>query len=252
MLNLGEYIKGSLSIWDCHVHLFGVNGIIPYKKPYDNMIVMVENVLNDQDLMPCFDELFKKDLPKNIYPLCVGKDKEETKEIYNKYKDKFFGIGEIKAYKHYKNIKNVEKEHFDKSILEDSIQYHLPIFIHWDLNGKHDDELYNIIKSNKDTTFILCHCGMNELDNQVDSFNKAIEFQTTLPNLWLDISWVTLDYLTKNTNELSKIEIPDHVLTGTNHSSLVSSGEFDDIYDNFKKIYQQFNILSNIKNLISK
>ena len=249
MLSLDEYIKRGIDVCDCHVHWFGRKGIASYTKPHEDMIVMVENNLKYQndDLLPYFEDLFTRGIPKNSHLLGIGKDEEETEKIYWNYKDKLFGIGEVKAYKHYKNSDRIEKEHFNTGLLNWTTHYGLPIFVHWDLNGKHDKELYDIIKSNRNIPFILCHCGMNDIDDQKTAFNKSIELQTTLPNLWLDISWVALEYFSNHPTELARIEMPDHVLVGTDFSS--NTKDFDKTYDLFRKIYTRFNVQSNLNNL---
>jgi len=255
MKSLEQHIKDLISVCDCHVHLFGRNGIASYPKPYNSMFIMVENSLDhkDDDLLPYFDEFIKNGLPYQTHLLCVGKDAEETSTILDKYRDFFSGFGEVKCYKHYLDKDGKEHKHYDLSILNEVVNKGLPVFIHWDLDGEKDELLYNILKSNPETTFVLCHLGQNELDDKKHAFEKAVELQTEFPNLWLSISWVTLEYLVNNRKEISKIEIPDHVLVGTDFSTdmKLHNVDFNERYDLFRKIYNQFNVNANINKLLS-
>ena len=75
----------------------------------------------------------------------------------------------------------------------------LPMFVHLDLdNDKAEEKLVEILELNPARNIILCHCGMNDIDNQYEAFDRAIRLQKEHNNLWLEISWVTLDFLYKD------------------------------------------------------
>lgn len=263
LYNYISYInkKYDLTIIDCHTHMFGKGKILtyPHEYPINGKISMVENSIAHPD-RSLFDDFksyinFGEVTDKNKL-LCVGKDAEETIKIYNTFKSKISGFGEIKCYKRGVNSHGDIIEIYDTSILQAVINKGLPVFIHWDLDGKHDEELYEIIKSNPNTKFVLCHAGIGELTNPDKSFKTAARYQSKLTNLWLSISWVALDYFIKDdfqsaTNKLSMIPIPDHVLVGTDFNPEMNNRNisFEDRYKKFLSIYKQFNVPVALNNL---
>ena len=259
MRSLEQHIKDMMEVWDCQVHIFGRDGIGTYPitvGKHSHFISMVDNPLKykDEDLLPYFKEYFK-DNGKHVLPgyvAAVGKDLDETKKILETWPDNFAFIGEVLCYKHYKDSKDVEHEHFDASIVAGIGDYGLPIFIHWDLNGKHDKELESLLDTFKNTQFILCHCGINELDDPYKAFLKANYLQGKHTNLWLDISWKALEFICADKNRIPMMEIPDHVLVGTdfNNSMEYFGIDFEETYDNFRKVVNKFNVDNAIKTLL--
>ena len=259
MQSLYQYInnKFTKSIIDCHVHLFG-DGII-HKYPYKGItdyICMVENSMRypERTLIKDFDKFIKSNSSCKL--LCVGSTPDETLEIYNKYTDKISGFGEIKCYKRAICSDNVLREVYDTSILKNVLDKNLPVFIHWDLDRKHDEELYDIIKENPKTKFVLCHCGINRLNNAQDSFETAISYQAKLPNLWLSISWDALDYFVDdsyviNDRQLARIVNPCQVIVGTDFNPEMPKAELESRYKKFIKIYNKFDVPMNLNNLFA-
>lgn len=242
-------------LMDSHVHLFNEKVMdYPYRE-VDGRIIMVENSIRNTDriLLPCFDNFFSLNIGSKDSVLCIGCDREDTYNIYNKYSNKFSGFGEVKCYKHCVDVKGNELEYFDTDILESifEMETNKPIFIHWDLNGKHDDEFEEFLKNFRSTKIVLCHCGINDLDDQYDSFKKACELQAKYTNLWLSISWVALDYFYKNMTQLSFIPIPDHTIVGTDFNPEMYNVGVDekDRFKKFKTIYGQFDTPVALNNL---
>lgn len=244
---------------DCHTHMFGQGTTMnyPYEYPINGLICMINNSIRypDRSLIDDFKLYINLgEVTDRKKLLCVGKDVDETLSIYNTYKEKFSGFGEIKCYKKY----TTTLKRYDTSILRAVINKGLPVFIHWDLDGTHDEELYNIIHDNPDTKFVLCHCGINELYDPSKSFQTAIQFQNKLLNLWLSISWVALDYFVQDdfqssNNKLSLIPIPDHTLVGTDFNPEMDHHNisFEDRYKKFIKIYNKFDVPVALNNLFS-
>lgn len=242
-------------LMDAHVHLFN-DELIEY--PYENVdgkVIMVENSVKhtDRKLLPYFDNFFKHSFNSKDSVLCVGCDRRDTYNIYKKYSDRFSGFGEVKCYKRCIDTEGNFIEHFDienlTSIFEMGVNK--PIFIHWDLNGKHDDEFEEILKKCPTAKIVLCHCGINELDNPYNAFKKACELQTKYTNLWLSISWFALDYFADHMHQLSFIPIPDHTIVGTDFNPEMSNQGKDEIdrYNKFKKIYDRFDVPVALQNL---
>ena len=265
MKSLYKYIsyinKGyNETIIDCHAHMFGASRSInyPYECPVNGYIAMVDNPIRypERSLFGEFKTYIDMgEVTHNKPLLCVGKDVDETQRIYNEFQDKICGFGEIKCYKRC-SFDGQVIERYDTSILHSVLNKGLPVFIHWDLDGKYDDELYNIIKSNPDTKFVLCHCGFGEMCNHDDAFKKMIDFQYKLPNLWLSISWTVLDYFVNDDgyikyDKLSAIPDPDRVIAGTDiNPQLDPHGKiFKHQYDKFIKLAPKFNVVQALNNL---
>lgn len=238
--------------FDCHVHLFGKEGIFEYPKPVGGMICMIENRLEflDRKLEDYFEKYINK-IPDHYKKLAVGNTKEELSSILSRWN--FDGIGEIKCYKKYL-YKDKQKEYYDTSILIEALKYDLPIFIHWDLGSTKDNHLIQIIKNNPTKNFILCHCGISQYNDPKEVFREACNLQMIFNNLWLSISWTALDYLCENPLELPKVMIPNRIIVGTDFNGQMDEYDvdFNDRYNKFLNIYNKFNVRSNVNNLFSK
>lgn len=271
MISLYKYIsyinkKQDKTIIDCHVHSFGRGEYYTYPQEYpiNGCICMVENPLKYPE-RPLIDDfkiyISEGEVTDRKKLLCVGKDAVETAQIYNIYKNKISGWGEIKCYKRCKDSKGNILKRYDTSILQsilDMSESKLPIFIHWDLDGERDEELYNIIKDHPAMKFVLCHCGINNLNNPEKSFQTAVRYQSSLPNLWLSISWDALGFFINKNNEvkydkLSLLPDPYRVLVGTDFNPEDNSQgiSFRERYYNFIKIYDNFNVPMALNNLFS-
>lgn len=253
-------MKEMLEIWDCHVHAFGRDGIgdYPNVSKTSKFISMVDNPLKykGEKLESYFDEYFKGN-GKHVLPgyvLCVGRDADETEVIYKKWHDNIAGFGEIIAHKHY--VDSDKKKHTitDITILNRVAGYSLPVFVHWDLDGEDDQSFENVLKEFPKTKFVLCHCGINELDDPYKAFLKAVKLQTKNPNLWLDISWKALDFICADMNRLPVIENLDHTLVGTDFNNSMKKFDinFTDIYNKFRKIVDKVNLPVAVKTLFTK
>lgn len=255
MKTLYNYINNlHKTIIDCHVHLFNNDKIISYPHQTDGMIVMVENSIKypNIQLFPAFDKFISNGIKSGQRLLCVGCDYDDTYNIYKKYHEYISGFGEIKCYKHCIDSEGNELEKFDTSILDGILKMNtgLPIFIHWDLNRKHNNELVEYLEKYPDQKFVLCHCGINELDDHDDAFRQAVILQTRHTNLWMSISWIALDYFSKHMNQLSFIAIPDHTIVGTDINPEEPTGNhMDSRYHKFLEIYERFDVPVALNNL---
>lgn len=242
-------------IMDAHVHLFNEDVVeYPYKN-IDGKVIMVENSINhtDRKLLPYFDNFFKHSINTKDSVLCIGCDREDTYSIYKKYSDKFSGFGEVKCYKHCIDTNGNILEYYDTNLLTSVFELGVnkPIFVHWDLNGKHDDEFEQILHDYPTAKIVLCHCGINELDDPYNAFKKACYLQTKYTNLWLSISWMALDYFINHMHQLSFIPIPDHTIVGTDFNPEMSNSGIDekDRFQKFKKISERFDVPVALNNL---
>lgn len=221
MIELKDYLFGKLNRVDCHVNLVGINSMENYTGFADDSIVMVNNALmySDESLAKYVDELYKirKDKHVNFHIAHIGKDANELLEICKKYPTEF--IGEVKCYKHFvDNEKHEEHKVIDTSIALDKNFANIPMFVHVDLiNDEAQKILEEILSLNLDRPVILCHCGINKLDDKDSAFERAITLQHKYNNLWFEISWTAWDYIGKDHRIMSRVDT-DRVLLGTDFS----------------------------------
>jgi hypoxanthine phosphoribosyltransferase len=238
MKSLKEFLfNNTENIIDCHFHAFGCFGSI---KPKNDALLMVDNPTYDNEpLLKYFDKY--SDLLQNNKFLVIGKDYDETIDILNKYPN-CLGVGEVKVYKkHEPSTKpGVICEHFDLDFLEKLVKTDInkPIFIHYDLKDDNVEWLDNILDSRK--TIVLCHCGINKLFNQDRAFELARHLQQKHSNLFLDVSWVALDYFLQNKDKLANLD-NCRLLYGSDNNRL-SQEHYDDMVKISKYINNKANL----------
>ena len=206
MKDLKEFLfNNTENIIDCHFHGFGEFGFI---KPKNKTLLMVDNPTRfNYPLKPYFEE--NEEMLEQYPFLVVGCDSKETLELYNKYQN-CFGVGEIKVYKMFypetepDNVTEFEDKQFLIDILESNINK--PIFIHYDLNIDNVDWLDNILTTHKDKVIVLCHCGMSKMFNIERAFELSRMLQQKHSNLFLDVSWIALDYFVRSKHKLSNLD----------------------------------------------
>ena len=225
MIEIRDYIFSRLNRVDCHVNLVGINSKKEYPGFADGSIAMVNNDLmySDTPLLPYIDELYqiKNDSHIDFHIALIGKDADELATICEKYPAEF--IGEVKCYKHFITKEKHEEHYFsDTSIALDERFIDIPMFVHVDLiNEEAQKILEDILSVNLDRPIILCHCGINKLDDKDSAFERAINLQHKYNNLWLEISWSALFYIKDDHRKMSRIDT-DRVLFGTDFTKFSS------------------------------
>ena len=242
MVPLTDFLYERTSRIDCHANLFGPN-VLHDKHPYiclGKSVIMVNNSLpadgEAESLEPYYASIVDRRKAKGWskfdyrFVSCIGKDLEETKKIYQTDPDMFSFFGEVKCRKHYIGVKSKEEHYIeDYSIALDHVlaENGLPMFIHLDLNDdKAEEKLVEILELNPARNIILCHCGMNDIDNQYEAFDRAVKLQKEHNNLWLEISWVALDFLYKDLEKYNKMD-SSRILMGTDLTDLDDKEDID-------------------------
>lgn len=248
MIELKDYLFGVLRRTDCHVNLFGKNVLNHYPEFAESSILFIDNdIKNMDDTLISYADRLETDKSFEPYNISlVGKDKNETIQLFRKYNPSF--IGEVKCFKHYTSSEGIDRvyENYDIAFCQEI--KHLPIFIHFDLIDN-DTKLREILEFNPDRPVILCHCGLNDLDDKKYAFENAIELQHQYNNLWLEVSWVTWDYIGKEYRLMSKID-NDRLLLGTDFSKFTTQEEIAKTLNYFDYWSQKINIKRNIIKLL--
>ncbi len=248
MIELKNYLFGILRRYDCHANLSGKNALDPYPAFSESSILFIDNDIKnlDDSLIPYADILETDRFTKQYNISLVGKDKNETIELFKKYDPSL--IGEVKCFKHYVDSDGKEKVYENYNIALCKEIKHLPMFIHFDLI-ENDLKLREIIESNPERPVVLCHCGLNDLDDKTNAFEKAVALQHEYNNLWLEVSWVAWEYIGKDHRKMSLIDT-DRLLLGTDFSKFTTQEEIAKTLELFDYWSGKINIKRNIIKLL--
>lgn len=237
MKDLKEYIFGSLNRIDCHVNLLGKNTLQKYPSFNKDSILFVNNDINnfDEKLSPYFEQMMSNEKYAlsifTNYVAVVGNNLNETIELNEKYKPRL--LGEVKCFKRYnesKCNKGIFYENYDIAHCEEL--KNIPMFVHFDL--VYDDTRFKeILEFNPKRPIVLCHCGMNNIDDKQYAFENALELQHKYPNLWIEISWAAWDYFGKDSQKLAQLNT-DKLLLGTDFT----------VFDSVQKVKQRIDCLN--------
>lgn len=226
--------------FDCHYHGFGRYGT---NLTSVSSLYMVDNPIKYKNSLVKYFTKNENILNHNLF-LVIGKDIEETKLLLNKYKNSF-GIGELKVYKQYISInnKNTIKKYSNLQFLKDVLNLNIkkPIFIHYDIDNQSIIDLEKILGDYKDRTVVLCHCGMNELFDKEQTFELVRNLQQKYANLFLDISWVALDYFLENKQKFANLD-NTRLLLGSDNNGLN-----DNYQEKMKELSQYVNNKVNLE-----
>lgn len=249
MISIKDFLFNRLNRVDCHANLYGESALDKYCDIANDSIVMVDYSLRNSNtsLLKYYDELYSN--LGSYHVSGIGKDLDETLEIYKKYKPEF--IGEVKCYKHFK-YNGDDKEHLlsDFSIAMCDKLKDVTMFIHLDLIDDNSEEnLIKILEVNENRPVILCHCGMNDIDDKDNSFERALKLQHSYNNLWFEVSWIAWDYIKDNHRIMSKIDT-DRLLLGTDFTKYTTEEEMKRHLSYFDYWSSKMNIRRNINKLI--
>jgi Tat protein secretion system quality control protein TatD with DNase activity len=252
MISIRDFVFNNLKLSDSHINLFG-DSIYSDYSDFDilNSIVMCNISLDEENksVLKTFDLFLSKDENKQYIISANGKDIDEIKTIIEKYKNQIKCIGEIKCYKHCINSKGEELESEDFSIPMNLDFTDLPVFIHCDLiNDRIVNTFEQVLKKNLNKKVVLCHCGINDLDNQEKSFKYAVDLQHKYNNLWFEISWKAYDYINTDNRKLSQLDT-DRIVLGTDLT--IYDENVEEILRLFKYWNNQIRNKTNIKKLLS-
>lgn len=219
METLYTYVN-TLSDWDGHVHLFNHKNPIPKNHGFEKCVGFMDIEYDDIDNINVLDSY--KDYITNHWDkekeilLATGITFDDIKAVYDKYPKVIKGFGELKLYDMYRDKKlPYKKISLVKQVAKfsESVGY-LPIYIHWELTTPKDvAKLEEVLSAHPLVPIVLCHMGMNE-ENRAFAFVEASRLQKLHNNLWLDISWDGVDFLSQNPMQ-SNMLVLDRIVLGT-------------------------------------
>lgn len=221
---------------DGHLHLFSHKGVlrsIPTRfVGFADIELDAPGEYTSGKLIDMYKNMFKKlekRAPDTYYMLCTALTAEDAISVYKAFPaGTFHGFGELKLYDEYdgnrvpyKKISTVRKL---AGWIERNHKGNLPIYIHWALKDDKDVRLLgNLLKDFPDQNIVLCHCGidlgfMARDDSRAEwSWQQAAALARTYTNLWLDVSWDALKYLSNNPFLLYQAPM-DRMFTGTDRN----------------------------------
>ena len=255
MIELKDYIFARLNRVDCHVLFEGKNKLEEgYPAFAEDSILFVDNDIKNKNesLIPYFDKISDNlELGCKYHIAYIGKDLEETKWLVKHRAVEF--LGEVKCFKHYTDSEGVERTHEDFSIAMCEDFRDIAMFIHLDLIDERSVHfLKQILEMNPDRPVILCHCGMNSLDDREKAFKYAVDLQHKYNNLWLEISWSwAWDYISTDHSKMSLIDT-DRLLLGTDLSKFDPTEEYQKVLHDFDYWSKKMNIRRNVNKIIQK
>ena len=181
---------------------------------------------------------------------------EDIKKIYSEFPNIIKGFGELKCYSSYQD-KQVpyKKISFVKQVCKFSNNCgNLPVYLHWEIENEKDIKILKKLLTQYPTVpIVLCHCGMNEF-NKDYAYIQSNYLANQFENLWLDISYVALDYFYEN--QLKINTLPKHkIIFGTDvNNKLLGPGhdfpqEYDDKIFKMIKMMKYANSNNNLKRL---
>ena len=277
MINLASRLSKKLC--DGHVHLFDRTGVLDtmYKGPETLYRVGFINVYLPQVALytpEVIDSLYSNYIRYNKKDsdilLAGGQTADGLIALYEKYKDDIKGFGELKCYDYY-NGQRLTPGYKNTLWLEPICEYivknglHTPIYIHWNLDSK-VDELDALLQKYPQVTFLVCHCGMDNIKHDsyktmTDEDNKQcltnlIDLMSRHQSLWTDVSWAARDYFIRHPRDLSKLDL-DRVVVGSDCSPVGClltrdpQSLCDGYYNGVRKLSNRIDNENNIKKLFS-
>lgn len=176
-----------------------------YIKRYSNCMGYYEQFIDNQ-----YDN-------KSMILLASSTTAQEMIDIHKRWPKIIKGFGEIKCYDKWNNkplkLKGL-MQYWD--VFKYAGEMHLPVYIHYSLNSPIDVmRLSKCLERFPQTTFVLCHCGMDEFqENLNETFYRTITLMQKYSNLWCDISYVALKWFAQNPMILQQLP-QDRIILGS-------------------------------------
>ena len=252
---------------DGHIHLFDHSGLID-----SNLIDTSKRCVCFADIsfryideskgdrmIAIYDEFISKFYdPSHHILLATGENAKDIIAIYERYPDKIKGFGELKCYSEYMHGKlPYGNLNWIRPVLDYNKDIGLPVYIHYNLNGK--DRINKFEKLLKKYSFpiVLCHCGMYDDCDHNLIHETIIDLMRSHDNLYVDISYAASDFYINNTNKLLELN-SSKVIIGTDVNPAIGRVIDDpiehtnELYDNFNRLNKLGNFNYNIKKLFIK
>ncbi len=207
---------------DGHIHLFNDwKNVVTDKRCVgfaDVCFGRPEN-FTGENMIALYGNYIKNYLNKNTILLATGINAETAIDVYMKFPE-IRGFGELKCKDDYHGA------HLDKGTLDwvrPVLDFHLPTYVHYDINSKRIEELDELLKEYNTTPVVLCHFGMQrgkggEYAQDSDKVFELVKDELyKRDNLWCDLSWSAGYYFADHKDKLK--ELPqDRIFVGTDYN----------------------------------
>lgn len=255
MISFSRYLQQTPTV-DAHIHLFNVKNPIKYNSNYDKLVGFMDIEYDTKgDEVAAYDWFIEKYYDKNKHILlATASSPENVIKIFEKHKNVIKGFGELKLYDKYQD-KEVpyKKISILRSVCKLSTDNgNLPVYVHWELTNDRDvKSLENTLKAYPSVPIVLCHCGMNG-ENDEFSMWQCQKLSYMYSNLWLDISYKSLDYFTLNPLKLYNLPM-DRMIIGSDLNNKIFGPNHTDqeISSVESKVTQLRSIIPSDKNISS-
>ena len=254
MIDLGIYLRNV--DWDGHMHLFNSSqSLFELYNPKSSKLIGFADIefdhINDFDgkMIDIYDNYIKNHYNNNQILLATAPGSKEAIAIYEKFPNIIKGFGELKLYNKYRDKEIPYKK---ISIARDIAGYssknnNLPVYIHYSLtNTREANNLNNLLKSYPTVPIVLCHCGM-ESGFEDCAFYYVVDLMKKYSNLWVDISYIALDYFISNYMKLYNLDL-DRIILGSDINIKMFGKAHKDPCGDCELIMRNLRILYNIVN----
>lgn len=218
------YIYKKFNNIDGHIHLFNHESIIDdsklnYNDNYKRIgFIDIEfDNIDNYNFVENYSNYIENHYNENRDILLASATTiDDIKSIYDKFPNIIKGFGELKCYDIYQDKRiNYKQINLVRQVCKFSSKHNnLPVYIHWEINDEKDlRKIEKVIKDFPSVPMILCHCGMNE-HNQEYAYNNCIKLMNMYSNVWIDISYTALNFFINNPMRLYNLRL-DRVFIGT-------------------------------------
>ena len=196
-------------LWDSHIHLCA--GEVPQVAKHS---IALASWLPGDPKTSLLDQIREwrtehPDTPVMLNASSPAEFKSAMDELW------FPGVGELNIRKRWEY--GVVTDAVD-GIWQLGLKLGKPIYVHWDMDSDEQARILNsALNENPETKILLCHLGCSsELTDEqnLKAVSRFAELQRNHPNLWGDISWVTLDLVEKFPTTLTELD-KNRILCGS-------------------------------------
>jgi predicted TIM-barrel fold metal-dependent hydrolase len=135
-------------------------------------------------------------------------------DMHKKWGNWIKGFGEIKCYNEWEGEElklDRLSEYWD--VCKYAGEHNLPIYIHFSLYDLATEKRFiNLLKRFPQTTFVLCHCGMDEKTDNDFCYQRVCKLMKEFGNLWTDVTWKAFDYYSGNPLKLNQLDLSRVIL----------------------------------------
>lgn len=252
---------------DGHIHLFDHSGVIDSSLIdtskrcvcfADISFRYIDNYKGD-GMIAIYDEFINKCYdPSHHILLATGENAKDIIAIYERYPDKIKGFGELKCYSEYMHGKlPYGNLNWIRPVLDYNKDLGLPVYIHYNLNGKDRINKFENLLKKYSFPIVLCHCGMYDDCDYNLIHETIIDLMNSYDNLYVDISYAASDFYVKHINKLLELN-SSKVIIGTDVNPAIGrvidnpTEHTNELYDKFNRLNKLGNFNYNIKKLFIK